>query len=65
MDLLRAAFLLESEITDLPNMPAWKRRDLYNIARASVRAMREAADRIEQLESDQPRSPILTLPQRH
>lgn len=51
MDLLRAAFLLESEIVDLQYLPAWRRRELENIAQASVRAMREAAERIEQLES--------------
>lgn len=51
VDLLRAAFLLESEIADLQNLPAWRRRDLENIVRASARAMREAAARIEQLES--------------
>jgi len=51
MDLLRAAFLLESELSDLQSLPAWRRRELENIARASIRAMREAAERIEQLES--------------
>ena len=51
MDLLRAAFLLESEISELQNLPAWKRRGLENIVHASVRAMREAAERLEQLES--------------
>ena len=51
MDLLRAAFLLESEIAELPSLPAWRRRELENIAHVSIRAMREAAERIEQLES--------------
>ena len=51
MDLLRAAFLLEAELAELTNLPAWRRRELENIAHASIRAMREAAERIEQLES--------------
>lgn len=51
MELLRAAYLLEVEVAELRNLPAWKRRDLDNIVRASIRAMREAAERIEQLES--------------
>lgn len=57
MDLLRAAFLLESEIAELQGLPAWRRREFENIARASIRAMREAAARIEQLESLQ-RPPV-------
>lgn len=52
MDLLRAAFLLESELTDLRGLPAWKRRDVENITAASVRAMRAAARRLETLEAE-------------
>ncbi len=59
MDLLRAAFLLEAEIADLQHLPVWKRRDLANIARASIRAMREAAETIEQLESRQRTSVLM------
>lgn len=54
MDILRAAYLLETELADLPHLPAWKRRDLDNIGRASIRAMREAAERLEQLELQRP-----------
>ena len=63
MDLLRAAFLLEAELAELRHMPAWRRRDLDNIARASIRAMREAARRIEELEAQLPSGAIKTLPQ--
>lgn len=56
MDLLRAAFLLESELEGIPPMPEWRRRDLFNVARASIRAMREAAETIEKLEAVQPRT---------
>ena len=62
MDLLRAAFLLEAELAELQHMPAWRRRDLDNIVRASIRAMREAAQRIEELEAELPSS-IKALPQ--
>ena len=54
MDLLRAALLLESEMAELNCIPASRRRDLDNIARASIRAMREAAECIQELESAQP-----------
>lgn len=53
MDLLRAAYLLENELSGIAYIPAWKRRDLDNVARAAVRAMREAAERIERLEAAQ------------
>lgn len=52
MDLLRAAFLLESELPTLPGLPAWKRRELERIAGLSIQAMRDAATRIEQLEME-------------
>ena len=63
MDLLRAALLLEYEIAELKCIPASRRRDLDNIARSSIRAMREAAERIQELESAQP-SRQSTLTQR-
>jgi hypothetical protein len=54
MDLERAASLLESELADLPWMPEWRRRDLDNAARASIRAMREAAETLMRLEGHTP-----------
>jgi hypothetical protein len=58
MELSRAAFLLESELEQLPGLPAWKRRELENVGRASIRAMREAAELIEQLERERSASQV-------
>lgn len=50
MDLFRAADLLESEFDELLTMPAWrtvptwKRSNLENVARASIRALRDAGE---------------------
>lgn len=65
MDLLRAAFLLEAELAELSRLPAWKREDLENVVRASVRAMREAADRIERLEAMTQRPTLSAVPLHH
>lgn len=64
MELLRAAELLEAELTDLGGLPGWKRRDLQNIVGASIRAMRDAAGHIEQLEEAQGRARVAYLPAR-
>lgn len=64
MDLLRAAFLLESELADLSGFPAWKRRDLENITAGSVRAMRDAAERLAMLEAAAEAPNVSRLPRR-
>ncbi len=65
MDLLRAAYLLEMQLEELAHLPSWKRRDFENVAHASIRAMRDAAARIEQLESIQGSATITSLPLHH
>ncbi len=64
MDLLRAAFLLESEMADLSGFPAWKRRELENITAGSVRAMRAAAERLAVLEATAESPNVARLPRR-
>ncbi|MEQ8860232.1 MAG: hypothetical protein RIC56_16455 [Pseudomonadales bacterium] len=62
MDLLRAAYLLETQLAELAHLPSWKRRDFEIVEQASIRAMREAADRIEQLETIQCSATITSIP---
>lgn len=64
MELSRAAFLLETELEQLPGLPEWKRRELETIGRASIRAMREAAELIEELQRERSASQVAIFSQR-